>query len=473
MTEQHKVRDANRWRRRPVLSFLVRAFAVCGPPAIAFVFSLSFSRIVSAPHGVAATIGWWTLVTALTLVVLFAVERVARKLLPLAALLNLSLLFPDRAPARYKVARSAGRPKDLEARLVRAREQGASQDTMSAQTVLELVAALSVHDRPTRGHSERVRIFADLIADELKLPAEAQDRLRWSALLHDVGKLRVSPSLLNKPGTPTSLEWATLRRHPINGAEFIAPIAPWLGEWAAAVEHHHERFDGTGYPRGLQGTHISLGGRIVAVADAYETMTAARPYKRPISPTAARAELVACSGTHFDPEVVRAFLSISLGRLWRAVGFSALLSQVPLLPQVSYGVTRASSQTIPGVSSGATAIALVTAGGAVTGFAQPDVSPLTHNLSLASVSAPVADQAPAERVHHPDRQTAQAVPVTTPAAAQNSAPTHASAAGHASNTTTASSSSSSSGTGSGGDGGSNGKDKSKDKGGGDGGGGGD
>lgn len=329
------------WHAHPFLSALVRAAALLIPAVVAFAFSLVASRMFPPPHSVGGRVGWWLALGTLALIVLIAVQRVARRLLPLAALLNLSLLFPDQAPARYKLARRVGSPNELKRMVDDARAASADgAEALAPQTVLELVAALSVHDRATRGHSERVRIFTDMIADELKLPEADQERLRWAALLHDVGKLNVSPSLLKKPGAPTAGEWAELKRHPEDGRRLVASIAPWLGPWALAVDHHHERFDGAGYPHQLRGQQISLAGRIVAVANSYETMTAARPYKRPLSPKAARNELVACSGAQFDPAVVRAFLNVSLGRLWRTIGISAVISQIPLLPQISSGLSR-------------------------------------------------------------------------------------------------------------------------------------
>ena len=256
-------------------------------------------------------------------------ERAARRLLPLAALLNVSLLFPDKAPARFAVARKyryAAAAPGTAHRRARRRSQ---TDAESMQSIIELVLALSVHDKATRGHSERVRVFADLIADELKIDAAGQARLRWAALLHDVGKLEVPPSLLNKPGKPDEEEWKVLHRHPEDGARLVAPLLPWLGEWGRAVAEHHERYDGTGYPHQLKGHEISLAARIVAVADVYEVMTAPRPYKRTMSIAASRQELTRVAGTQLDPAIVRAFLNISVGRLWRTIGFGAWVGQIP------------------------------------------------------------------------------------------------------------------------------------------------
>ena len=265
-----------------------------------------------------------------SLLTLVVFERAARRLLPLAALLNVSLLFPDKAPARFAVARRAGTPRELRDRMEAAHSSGQVDHAQDLETVIELVLALSVHDRASRGHSERVRVFTDLLTKELRLPEEDRVRLRWAALLHDVGKLEVPASLLNKPSAPDETEWAVLRRHPEDGARMIAPLLPWLGEWGAAVAQHHERYDGTGYPRGLKGHDISLAARIVSVADVYEVMTAPRPYQRPMTVVAARQELIRVAGTQFDRQW-SAFLNISTGNLWRTIGIGAWIAQIPTL----------------------------------------------------------------------------------------------------------------------------------------------
>jgi hypothetical protein len=250
------------------------------------------------------------------------------------------------------------------------------------QAVLELVLALNVHDKRTRGHSERVRVFTDLIADELKVDEAGKARLRWAALLHDVGKLEVPAKILNKPGKPSEAEWQVLRRHPEEGARLVAPLLPWLGEWGPAVAQHHERWDGTGYPRHLRGTEISLAARIVSVADTYEVMTAPRSYKPSMSVPAARRELTRVAGTQLDPHVVRALLNISVGRLWRAIGFGAWLGQVPMLTRLIQGLLQVGSVATAGVVTAAGA-GLIAAGS----LAPPALTPqgIDHSPS-ASVS---------------------------------------------------------------------------------------
>lgn len=350
---------ATEWRAHPWLGRGVRAFAYAAPILVALLVSLELSRHLPRSGAFGNGLVWWLCVTATPMAVVAVLERAARRLLPLAALLSLAMVFPDQAPRRFRVARQVGRPADLRRRLEEARAQGISGvSTTSLQTVLELASALSVHDKRTRGHSERVRVFTDMIAAEMRLSLEDRSKLRWASLLHDIGKLRVSHDILNKPGVPNEEEWEELRRHPDEGARLVGPIVEWLGEWGAAIAHHHERWDGKGYPRGLAAEQISLGGRIVAVADSYETMTATRSYKRPMRPAEARRELVACAGSQFDPAVVRAFLQISMGRVTRAVGLSGWVAQVPGLLRLGPLLGQAGSTAASAAAAAAAAVAI-------------------------------------------------------------------------------------------------------------------
>jgi HD-GYP domain-containing protein (c-di-GMP phosphodiesterase class II) len=361
-----------------VLSALVRVSVVVLPAVAGIAAGVVMTRILPRPNGLGPAALSFAAVSVVMLIVIVALERAGRRLLPLAALLNLSLLFPDRAPKRFAIARRVGKPRDLQRQLQEARDKGVTGgDTAYMQKVLELVAALSVHDRQTRGHSERVRVFADLIADEMKLAPGDRARLRWASLLHDIGKLVVPATILSKPAKLTHAEFEAIKRHPEEGARLIGPLSTWLGEWADAVPQHHERFDGRGYPRGLAGNQISLAGRIVAVADSYEVMTAVRPYRKPVSVSAARQELVKCSGSQFDPVVVRAFLNISMGRLWRVVGFGSWIAQLPMIGWID----RLGWNWGAAVMSGTTAIAL-TGPGAFTS-PSPTAGP-TSGISTVS-----------------------------------------------------------------------------------------
>ena len=377
--------DSHQWRRHRVWSAALRVAIVVVPIAISFGGALLLSRALPRPHDVPTTLLWVAVIVAAALLALVIFERAASRLLPLAALLNVSLLFPDFAPRRFAVARRAGRVRDLQAKLREAQASGDANEAAWMQTVLELVLALSVHDRATRGHSERVRVFTDLIADELKLSPEARARLRWAALLHGIGKLEVPATTLNKLDPLSGAEWAAIHRHPEEGARLVAPLLPWLDVWGLAVEQHHERYDGAGYPRRLRAHQISLAARIVAVADCYEVMTAPRPYKRAMSVTAARAELTRSAGTQFDPRIVRAFLNVSVGRLWRAIGVGALIAQIPVIGGLATGVR---SWSAPGIAAAAAMTALAIGGvastpaphtppGAVAGIRDSNPSPAT------------------------------------------------------------------------------------------------
>ncbi len=181
-------------------------------------------------------------------------------------------------------------------------------------TLAALSSALDVRDTETEGHARRVVRYMELIAEVLAVPTEQHATLRRGALLHDIGKIGVPDHILRKPGALTDSEWTTMRTHPDLGAKIIANI-PFLEEVAVIIRAHHERWDGHGYPEGLVGEGIPLGARIFAVADSFDAMTSDRPYRRGRQLDEALAEIERCSGTQFDPAVVRAFLVVPLGRI--------------------------------------------------------------------------------------------------------------------------------------------------------------
>jgi len=367
----------------------VRALVLLIPLAAGFCAALVVSRLLGHPDGVGDSIVFWSAVVGASIVAVVLTDTQARRLLPLAALLRLSLIFPDKAPSRFGVALRAGSVGRLRER---AAAVGDAPDTAeAARQILTLTGALARHDSATRGHSERVRAYADLLADELGLSEHDADRLRWSALLHDVGKLTVEHDVLNKHDALDAAELEIVHRHPEEGARIAKPLRKWLGPWALAIAQHHERWDGSGYPRGLAGKKISRAARIVAVADAFDVMTAARSYKRPMRAEAARQELAACAETDFDPEVVRAFLDISLGRVRWALGLGALFA-VPFMP-------RQATQSARHAAVGGAATVAVLAAGLLPLQATSATQVLGENFSRppsasAAAPSPAVDAAP-------------------------------------------------------------------------------
>jgi response regulator RpfG family c-di-GMP phosphodiesterase len=176
------------------------------------------------------------------------------------------------------------------------------------QTIIGFAHALEESDRYTRGHSERVAMYARLIAIGLRLPEAEIDRVVKVGLMHDVGKIGVRNDKLNKPGKLTPEELAMFRSHPAKGKRILEPI-PFMRDIVPGCYCHHEAWDGSGYPQGLVGDHIPLIGRIVAIADAYDAMTSDRAYRKALPHEIACGELERCTGAQFDPEIVPVFLA--------------------------------------------------------------------------------------------------------------------------------------------------------------------
>lgn len=169
--------------------------------------------------------------------------------------------------------------------------------------VQSLASALDARDRYTAGHSDRVSEFSQAVARHMGLPAETVERVRTGALLHDIGKIGVADSLLQKPGKLTPAEFAIVKTHPEIGRRILAGVEGF-GPFLPAVELHHENWDGTGYPYGQSGASTPIEARIIHVADAYDAMTSDRPYRPGMPREEAIAILRECAGTQFDPEIV-------------------------------------------------------------------------------------------------------------------------------------------------------------------------
>ena len=181
-------------------------------------------------------------------------------------------------------------------------------------TLQALSNALDVRDSETEGHSRRVVEYMELIIAELPVAPENLSTLRRGALLHDIGKIGVPDNVLRKPAALSDAEWVVMKRHPEHGARIISQI-PFLQDVSRIVRHHHERWDGMGYPDGIAAEAIPLGARIFAVADSFDAMTSDRPYRRAMSVKDARVEVARCRGTQFDPNIVDAFVRVPVEHL--------------------------------------------------------------------------------------------------------------------------------------------------------------
>jgi putative nucleotidyltransferase with HDIG domain len=257
----------------------------------------------------------------------------------------------------------------------RLQEPGSQDGAAKAQLLRQLAAALDAEDPYLDGHSHRVARYSAAMARRLGVEEGESERIRTAAAVHDVGKLHVPPEVLAKPGRLTAEEQQAVRRHAEQGAAMVASLGdPAL---TAIVRHHHERFDGGGYPAGLQGLAIPLGARIVAVADTFDAVTSARPYRPAGTHKRALDVLAAGAGTQLDPVVVRAFMAEYARR--RGLALWALLT----LP-----IAKARHSVLPaGVVVGG--IVIFAAIGTVTRIGTTTVTPRVPPQRAAAAAATV------------------------------------------------------------------------------------
>jgi putative nucleotidyltransferase with HDIG domain len=183
-------------------------------------------------------------------------------------------------------------------------------ESIHIDVLSSLAQALETRDFSTYGHCKRVSNYSRLIADELRLDSADMHYLEIGSLLHDVGKIGITDYILLKPGKLNGEEWDSLKCHPAKGVEILKPLK-YLEPALPTILHHHEYYDGTGYPGGLKGEEIPLSARIIAVADAWDVMRSDRPYRKALSREAARAELLKFAGTQFDPNIVNIFIRLT------------------------------------------------------------------------------------------------------------------------------------------------------------------
>ncbi len=172
-----------------------------------------------------------------------------------------------------------------------------------------LAYTLEEKDPYTSGHSERVCYYSDFISKRLSFSTKDRSELQIASYLHDIGKIGISNRFINKKGTLTPTDWAIIKQHTKKSIELLIPLN-LSSNILSYIQHHHERFDGTGYPDGLAGEQIPLGARIIAISDSYDSMTSDRPYRKPLTNGDAKNELMKNAGKQFDPSLVSLFLDV-------------------------------------------------------------------------------------------------------------------------------------------------------------------
>lgn len=303
-----------------------------------------------------------------------------------------------------RLAKTVGRLglREPEADLV---SDGASVERKS-QLLRDMAAALDAQDPYTDGHSRRVALHSAMVGRKLGLTRAEIAKLRTAAAIHDIGKLRIPADLLNKPSELSPAEFAIVKRHADVGAEIVSCMED--PEITAMVRHHHERFDGEGYPSGLAGEATPLGARIIAVADTFDALTSLRPYRKAIPHKRALAAIQAVSGTQLDPVIVRAFLRCYSAN--RAVLFWTLLA---VSPQRAVAWLRGSTPGHANFASAATfAMSPALAAVVATSFGTAGLAPGRQPLRLADQTpAPViAAKAPTAHRRHMRKPAAKAAP---------------------------------------------------------------
>lgn len=181
-----------------------------------------------------------------------------------------------------------------------------SLKNLFVNSIKALANAIEARDEYTRGHSERVTEYSVKIAERMNFPAKEIEKIRYAALLHDIGKIKVKEEILNKPGRLTSEEYRIITEHPAFGAKIMSPV-PEFREILPYMYHHHEKYASGGYPDGVKGDSIPLAARIIAVADTFDAMTSDRPYRNALSIEVALTEIDKNSGSQFDPLIVKVF----------------------------------------------------------------------------------------------------------------------------------------------------------------------
>jgi putative nucleotidyltransferase with HDIG domain len=193
----------------------------------------------------------------------------------------------------------------------RLEEMNRDLDESNVELLRTLGAVIDAYDAYTYGHSTQVAIYARTLGEKLGCSKSELDTLFRAGLIHDLGKIGITDTIIGKEGSLTEEEYNIVKRHTVIGAEIIGQMIS-LQDLVSLVKHHHERWDGSGYPDGLSGEKIPFGARILALADSLDAMFSERPYRKPLTLSQVETEVRRCSGFQFDPRVVDAFLIIAL-----------------------------------------------------------------------------------------------------------------------------------------------------------------
>jgi HD-GYP domain-containing protein (c-di-GMP phosphodiesterase class II) len=292
----------------------------------------------------------------------------------------------------------------------------ASQTSVERQTELlrQMAAALDAQDPYTDGHSRRVALHSAMVARRMHVPRDEVAKILTAAAVHDIGKLRIPAEVLNKPEPLTSQEFEIVKRHADEGADIVSSLQD--PEITAMVRHHHERFDGSGYPSGLLGEQTPLGARIIAVADTFDALTSVRPYRAAIPHKRALDVIAAASGTQLDPVVVRTFLKCYSAN--RATVFWTLLA---ISPSRAVALLRGRGPT-PGSLASAGTVTASAVVAAVFGMTLGNSATLFTADPLGAAKPPPTASTRAAKPHPSSARAHRSAPATPPALAVAAVP---------------------------------------------------
>ena len=330
------------------------------PAVVGFVLAVSILRTASPFLSIPEWLLWIVIAIVVSLAASLFLGDFLRDFIRGTALFRKANRFDTEVGKLFGTALRSGSPKNARKNAIKM-----GHDPALIDDVLALLNQMARHDRLTRGHIERVRAYASLIGTEIGLSQDELEKLNWSALMHDIGKLDVPNWLLSSPEKPTDEEWEVLKRHPEAARHRLRKLERSLGPSVTeGAIYHHERWDGNGYPAGLSEGDIPLFGRITAIADAFDVMTNARSYKKPMPIAEAREELMAGAGAQFDPDIVAAFLRIGDEELRDIRGWSAAIGGLAV---VGTRVTAFGTQ--------AAIVTTTVAGAIVSGFSTDTIPP--------------------------------------------------------------------------------------------------